>query len=98
MDPRHLKVEGNVLVLQQAGSPERVALLVVQRARVLDLLLVGETFVTRDMLHVTRDVIHVTRYLVGERLPHVVIPALGPQHVAGQVRHGDLRVTRHRDR
>ena len=90
MDPRHLKVEGNVLVLQQAGSPERVALLVVQRARVLDLLLVEETFVTRE-------VIHVTRYLVGERLPHVVIPALGPQHVAGQVRHGDLRVTRHRD-
>ena len=42
------------------------------------------------MLHV----IHVTRYLVGERLPHVVIPALGPQHVAGQVSHGDLRVTR----
>ena len=90
MDPRHLKVEGNVLVLQQAGSPERVALLVVQRARVLDLLLVEETFVTRE-------VIHVTRYLVGERLPHVVMPALGPQHVAGQVRHGDLRVTRHRD-
>ena len=35
----HLKVERNVLVLQQAGSPERVTLLVIQRARVLDLLL-----------------------------------------------------------
>ena len=45
----------------------------------------------------TRDVIHVARHLIGERLPHVVIPALGPQHVAGQVRHGDLRVPTHRD-
>ena len=49
------------------------------------------------MQHMTRDMLHVTRYLVGERLPHVVIPALGPQHVAGQVRHGDLRVPTHRD-